>query len=100
MKRPDGTYAHDRIPEERSDVWDGVAADDRAGTGVVGVVTRSSALDTGNFTEQAVLDRERRIREEVEIVEKQEVPTVDDLEKEPPLSAAQYVSIASESGRR
>jgi hypothetical protein len=87
IKRPDGSYAHDRIPEERSDVWDGV-------------VTRSSALDTGNFTEQAVMDRTRRITEEVEIVEKPAVPTVDDLEKEPPLSAAQYVPVASESGRR
>jgi hypothetical protein len=87
MKRPDGTYAHGRIPEERSDVWDGV-------------VTRSSALDTGNFTEQAVLDRSRRVQEEVEIVEKPEVPTVDDLEPEPPLNAAQYVPLVSDSGPR
>lgn len=87
MKRPDGTYAHGRIPEERSDIWDGV-------------VTRSSALDTGNFTEQAVLDRSRRVQEEVEIVEKPEVPTVDDLEPEPPLNAAQYVPLVSDSGPR
>jgi hypothetical protein len=87
MKRPDGTYAHGRIPEERSDVWDGV-------------VTRSSALDTGNFTDQAVLDRSRRVQEEVEIVEKPEVPTVDDLEPEPPLNAAQYVPLVSDSGPR
>jgi hypothetical protein len=87
MKGPDGTYAHGRIPKERSDVWDGI-------------VTRSSALDTGNFTEQAALERGRRIQEEVEIADKPEVPTVDDLETEPPLDAAQYVPIASDSGRR
>jgi hypothetical protein len=81
MERPDGTYAHGRIPEERSDVWDGI-------------VNRSSALDTGNFTEQAASDRGRMIQEEVEIAEKPELPTVDDLETEPPLDAAQYASIS------
>lgn len=78
MKRPDGSYGYGRVPEETSDVWDGV-------------VNRSSALDTGNFTKQAVSDRGRRIEEEVEIAEKPELPTVDDLEPEPPLDAAQYV---------
>ena len=80
MKRPDGTYAHGRISEERSEVWDGV-------------VNRNSALDTGNFTEQAASERGRKIQDEVEIAEKPELPTVDDLEAEPPLDAAQYASI-------
>ena len=77
MKQPDGTYAHGRIPEERSEVWDGV-------------VTRNSALDTGNFTEQAASERGRKIQDEVETAEKPELPTIDDLEIEPPLDAAQY----------
>jgi hypothetical protein len=77
MKRPDGSYAHGRIPEESNDVWDGV-------------VSRRSALDTGVFTEKAVLDRGRAIQAEVENVEGPELPTVDDLETEPPLDAAQY----------
>ena len=80
MKRPDGTYAHGRIPEESNDVWDGV-------------VTRKSALDTGVFTEKAALDRGRVIQKEVEIAERPELPTVDDLETEPPLDAAQYAPI-------
>ena len=80
MKRSDGTYAHGRIPEEISDVWDGV-------------VNRNSALDTGNFTEQAASERARKIEEEIEISEKPELPTVDDLEAEPPLDAAQYAPI-------
>lgn len=80
MKRPDGTYAHGRIPVESNDVWDGV-------------VTRQSALDTGVFTESAALDRGRVIQEEVDIVERPELPTVDDLETEPPLDAAQYAPI-------
>jgi len=84
MKRPDGAYAHGIIPEERSDVWDGV-------------VSRKSALDTGNFTEEAALDRGRRVQEEVETAEKPELPTVDDLETEPPLDAAQYAPITSQS---
>ena len=78
MKQPDGTYAYGEIPEERSDIWDGI-------------VTRNSALDTGNYTEQAALDRARRVEEDVETAEKPELPTVDDLETEPPLDAAQYV---------
>jgi hypothetical protein len=81
MKRPDGAYAHGRIPKESNDVWDGV-------------VTRKSALDTGVFTEKAALDRGRVIQEEVEIVERPELPTVDDLETEPPLDAAQYAPIS------
>jgi hypothetical protein len=84
MKQPDGTYAHGRIPEDRSDVWDGV-------------VNRNSALDTGNFTEQAASERGRIILQEVEIADKPELPTVDDLETEPPLDASQYVAVISES---
>jgi hypothetical protein len=84
MQRLDGSYAHGKIPEESSDVWDGV-------------VNRNSALDTGNFTEKAALDRGRLIQEEVEIADKPELPTVDDLETEPPLDAAQYAPIISES---
>jgi len=85
MKRPDGAYAHGIIPEERSDVWDGV-------------VSRKSALDTGNFTEEAALDRGRRVQEEVETAEKPELPTVDDLETEPPLDAAQIKDIENKIG--
>jgi len=85
MKRQDGTYAHDRIPEENNDVWDGV-------------VTRQSALDTGVFTESAALNRGRVIQEEVEIAERPERPTVDDLETEPPLDAAQIEEIENKIG--
>ncbi len=78
MKRSDGSFAHGMTPEERSDVWNGE-------------VSRGDAHPTGDYTPEAVNKRAMQIQKEVEKVEAPDLPTVDDLEPEPPLDSQQYV---------
>ena len=76
MKRSDGSFAHGVILEERSDVWDGL-------------VNRNSAHAAGDYTQETVDKRGAQIQKEVEVEDAPDLPTVDDLEPEPPLDSQQ-----------
>jgi NADH dehydrogenase (ubiquinone) 1 alpha subcomplex subunit 5 len=85
-RRKDGGFSAEEAVKETSDVWDGVA------------ISPNSVIPSG------MAEAERRAeeaRKEVEAVERDrsrgsELPTVSDLEAEPPLSSAQYVIIPLE----
>ena len=76
MKRPDGSFAREKIYEDRSQVWDGE-------------VTKNDALSTGDYTEKAATERGRVISKEVSERDGPDVPSVGDLDSEPPLDAEQ-----------
>jgi NADH dehydrogenase (ubiquinone) 1 alpha subcomplex subunit 5 len=79
-RRKDGSFSAEEVSQKRSDTWDGVA---KAPNSVI----------AGGMAEAE--RRAGEIYKEVEAVEKErsrgsELPTVSDLEAEPPLSSAQY----------
>jgi len=76
LKQPDGSFASEKLYEEKSASWDGE-------------YTRASALPTGDYTEKAVNARAKLAQQEIEKQEKPQLPTVEDLEPEPPLDATQ-----------
>ena len=78
FRRPDGTFSHEQISEEKAVNWDG---EERV------------SLAEGDYTEPAANERARKVAAEVEERDAQMdegKPTIEDLEPEPPLDAQQY----------
>jgi len=82
----DGSFESEKLYVEKPDVWDGQ-------------ITRSEARPEGPNTLAEAEKKAQAVAEEVEYVDKEhaqgKLPTVEDLEVEPPLTVDQYVSITA-----
>ena len=82
LKAPDGTFSYAAVAENRPPPWDGETS--RLNALGEGVNTLTEADKKIKGTEEDIARKEREATEGV-------LPTVDDLETEPPLTAEQYV---------
>lgn len=82
LQNPDGTLAHEELYKTENEVWDGM-------------IKRGQQQVEGSNKKREVEAKGRAIEQEVATVDKAEkegvLPTVADLEVEPPLDSDQYV---------
>lgn len=85
LQNPDGTLAHEELYSEPIEVWDGK-------------FKRGQQRQEGSNTQTEVEAKGRAIQQEIEEVdraaEEGELPSVSDLEIEPPLNSEQYVDFS------
>lgn len=83
-KGSDGSFSYSAIAESQPIPWDGV-------------VTKKSAQNTSSTGLADAEAKSKAAQAEIDVIEKEKkegvLPTVDDLEAEPPLTAEQYVHI-------
>ena len=82
MIGPDGSFKSEKIPKETLASWNGE-------------YVRGMGLPEGSQTAEEANAKGKKVQEEVEEREKAELPTVEDLEPEPPLDAQQYADVAT-----